>query len=414
MADDPTDPAHDLFPERPPDRLPDLEPDALPAHPWAEEARTGAGQREDSVDADDADLDRILSRWGFLEAPPAAPSPDPASGASPDLTASGNDAHGPTAGTSTASLVDGASTAFSRHDEVDTRRTPFRVPRPVVPPSRGRSTRASARDSGRVTNRETAGEEKRRQHPRRGSRTARVAPRGPARSLRRVVVGVLLSASLVMAAGAIASARGGTPRQSATDPLPGSTSPGSSSPGAPLDCRTVTNRTRVPVDSPEPPLVRSDDAWLSVLQALDRARVATLAAGGLAEIDAFDAVGGPAARADAATLCRLRAARLRPVGWRTGLVHVHALSLSTTRVVLDVVDTRSAYALVRDPESAESGATATGTADSSPIEVDRRTAAPVRASMVVARRPARGPLHWLVTLTWSGTSWVIDDTVQVT
>ena len=367
-----------------------------------------ANEHGDASDHGDVDLERILARWGILDAESpiraarAAQIPEGVLANSIDSV----DAI-PAAPASSASVEPGSpsgslgnpAAATGQLAASTTRREPFRVPRPQPPGAPGVSTRASRRDSARSSTRT--------------SRDARTRiPRGENRSrsvsLRRIVVAVLAAASLVMAANAVVGASAETPK--VVTPVASvtvSTSVADSQPS----CRTFAARAPVQPTSSAPATIRGDAGWKSVLQALDRARVATLTAGDVADLDAVDAVGSPAARADATTLCQLRAANLRPVGWRTTLIHVHALSQTTTRVALDIVDTRSAYDLVRNEDPIQ---VASAIPSAAAIRVDRDGTSRSITAVVVAHRPARGQLHWLVSLTWNGTAWVIHDTAQVT
>ena len=373
----------------------------------------------DPNDHGDVDLQRILARWGILDAElptPTVPLAD----------------HSEVAGLEGVDAIAGSSLPLEPIDPGSrpaspqgsagssrgvigstTTRKPFRLPRPPTAGAPGDSTRGWTRKSTRESARDSARgwTRKSRRVP---SRTSRIEPRSKSMRPRRIVVGVLAAASLAMATSALVGASAETSKVATSlTSVASVTATTSSSSGAASQpsCRTFATREQLQPSSSASAVLRGDAHWKSVLQSLDRDRVTTLTAGDVAELDAVDAVGSPAARADVTTLCQLRAAGLRPIGWRTTLIQVHALSQTTTRVVLDIVDTRSAYDLVRNEDATVvSSAMPTVTA----IDVDRDGPSRPRAAVVVAHRPARSQLHWLVTLSWNGTAWVIHDTAQVT
>lgn len=383
-------------------------------------------EREDDPDPDpereddsDIDLERILARWGLGD-----PIRSTAPGNSDrDVGSKKQGTSGSEEGSAAREVVEserqtlGVGTAESA-----TQREPFRVRRPVAAadrhtePSRRPASEsatasrrsASARGQGRGRDdRETTG------HPRSRRKSFRV---------RQVFVGLLGIAAAVMVASAVAAARaesqalpahvvdtgkpigiqgelgaasmsecGSMPTESSGATAPSRLSaPGSSRPAA------IASGSAV---------LRHDAYWLGVMRVLDDKRALTFAAGGVGEIASFDVEGGPAARLDTGLLCQLRSERVRPRGLHTVLVGVHVLSQTTTRVVLNVTDTRSAYDLVRD-------APTTPVPSASALLVDRGNTA--STAVVIAHQPARGQIRWLVELSWNGTEWVIRDTAQVT
>ncbi len=176
--------------------------------------------------------------------------------------------------------------------------------------------------------------------------------------------------------------------------------------GAPVSLRpTAPGVSPSTTSSGAPAVLRNDAYWLEVMRDLDDKRRSTFVAGGVGEIASFDAEDGPAARLDTHTLCQLRSAGVRPRGLRTVLLGVHVLSQTTTRVVLNVTDTRSAYDLVRET-------TTTPVPSESSLIVDRGHAA--SSAVVIVHQPARGQIRWLVELSWNGGGWVIRNTAQVT
>ncbi len=367
----------------------------------------------------DIDLERILARWGLSD--PTRSSPR----GNLDL-----DAGSTTPGTSDSEKGSGVpedlnlepNSTVTGDGDGSSQREPFRVPRPAVAGARQTKTQRrpgphsstssrrspSARGVG-PDDRETTG------HPRSRRRLFGVRP---------LFVGVLGIASAVMVVSAVAATRA----ESAASALPASLvdigkSPGAQGevgPGGLSGCgvtsaestgATASSRPTAPgfsrptAAAGAPAVLRNDAYWLGVMRGLDDKRMSTFVAGGVGEIASFDADDGPAARIDTRTLCQLRSAGVRPRGLRTVLLGVHVLSQTTTRVVLNVSDTRSAYDLVRD-------ATTTLVSSESALVVDRGTAA--SSAVVVAHQSSRGQTRWLVELSWNGKEWVIRHTAQVT
>jgi hypothetical protein len=119
--------------------------------------------------------------------------------------------------------------------------------------------------------------------------------------------------------------------------------------------------------------------WRSVLAALDARRASAFAAVSPGRLATVYAAGSPALRRDRARLADLAAAGLHVERLRLRPRSVRVVAISSTRVVLDVVDALDSY--------------------------DVRTA---RGALVDAR-PGRGAATWRVTLVRESSGWRVYD-----
>lgn len=121
--------------------------------------------------------------------------------------------------------------------------------------------------------------------------------------------------------------------------------------------------------TPAPAALRAPDPpWVSVLGALDAARIRAFSTGDAAALSRADAAGSSALAADQAALRTMTAVGLRPRGYTTRIVEAAEVARTGGSVVVRVIDEVRAYDLV----------------DSSGV--------------VRERRAARGRMSWLVTL----------------
>lgn len=118
--------------------------------------------------------------------------------------------------------------------------------------------------------------------------------------------------------------------------------------------------------------------WMSVINALDAARLQAIASGDASALVNADVSGSPAAQQDSKLIAELVAAKVMPVGMRWDVLTVQPQEVSAASAIVQVRDIRSSYQLV-----------------------------PTSGQGKIERRPARSASNWTVHLQQVNGNWRI-------
>ncbi len=125
--------------------------------------------------------------------------------------------------------------------------------------------------------------------------------------------------------------------------------------------------------------VSAAQRWQTILTALDQSRTVAFSSGGGAKLAIVNAPGSVAFQRDQALMSQLESYGVRAKGYSSPIEQVIVVQESAKTAVLDIIDTRAAYALVD-----------------------------LRDGQLVEQRAARGPLRWRISLRRSDAGWLVE------
>ncbi len=125
--------------------------------------------------------------------------------------------------------------------------------------------------------------------------------------------------------------------------------------------------------------VSAAQRWQTILTALDQARTVAFSSGDGAKLAIVNAPGSVAFQRDQALMSQLESYGVRAKGYSSPIEQVIVVQESAKTAVLDITDTRAAYALVD-----------------------------LRDGQLVEQRAARGPLRWRISLRRSDAGWLVE------
>ncbi len=130
--------------------------------------------------------------------------------------------------------------------------------------------------------------------------------------------------------------------------------------------------------------VSAEQRWQTILTVLDQARTVAFSSGDGAKLAIVNAPGSVAFQRDQALMSQLESYGVRAKGYSSPIEHVIVVQESAKTAVLDITDTRAAYALVD-----------------------------LRDGQLVEQRAARGPLRWRISLRRSDAGWLVEQVTRL-
>ncbi len=130
--------------------------------------------------------------------------------------------------------------------------------------------------------------------------------------------------------------------------------------------------------------VSAAQRWQTILTVLDQARTVAFSSGDGAKLAIVNAPGSVAFQRDQALMSQLESYGVRAKGYSSPIEQVIVVQESAKTAVLDITDTRAAYALVD-----------------------------LRDGQLVEQRAARGPLRWRISLRRSDAGWLVEQVTRL-